>query len=82
MPRIVIAGGDCGRFTGGLREFDVAADTVAGMIGALEARFPGFGRHIERRMAIAIDGEIHQDADQASLRPTSEVVLIPRIGGG
>jgi hypothetical protein len=33
-------------------------------------------------MAVAIDGEIFQDAYLAPLRPDSEVVLIPKIGGG
>jgi hypothetical protein len=33
-------------------------------------------------MAIAIDGEIHQDAYQAVLNPDSEIWLIPKIGGG
>jgi len=33
-------------------------------------------------MAIAIDGEIFQDAYSAALRPDSEVCLIPKIAGG
>jgi hypothetical protein len=33
-------------------------------------------------MAVASDGEIFQDAYQAPLQPDSEVVLIPKIGGG
>jgi hypothetical protein len=33
-------------------------------------------------MAIAIDGEVHQDALGEPLRADSEVVLIPRIGAG
>jgi hypothetical protein len=33
-------------------------------------------------MAIAVDGEIHQDAGAIPLTPASEVFLIPRIGGG
>jgi hypothetical protein len=33
-------------------------------------------------MAIAIDGEIYQDALGASLSNNSEVVLIPKISGG
>jgi hypothetical protein len=33
-------------------------------------------------MAVAIDGEIYQDAYAAELRPDSEIVLIPKIGGG
>jgi len=82
MPRVVTTDADCRRFTGGLGEFDVEAKSVRQLILALEDRFPGLGRHIERRMAIAIDGEIHQDAYGAPLSEDSEVYLIPKIGGG
>jgi len=60
----------------------VQAADVRGLIAELERRFPGLGAHVETRMAIAIDGEIHQDALDAPLAPDSEVVLIPRIAGG
>jgi hypothetical protein len=33
-------------------------------------------------MAVAIDGEIFQDAYLAPLNPDSEIYLIPKIGGG
>jgi hypothetical protein len=33
-------------------------------------------------MAVAIDGEIFQDAYSAVLKPDSEIYLIPKIGGG
>ncbi len=33
-------------------------------------------------MAIAIDGEIYQDAYFIPLRPESEICLIPKIAGG
>ena len=82
MPHVVAADSACRQFTGGLSEFDVVATSVGRMIAELEGRFPGFGEHIERRMAIAINGEIHQDAHGAPLAPDSEVYLIPRIGGG
>ena len=82
MARVVAAGSACRQFTGGAVEFDIEAASVGAMIAELEARFPGFGDHIARRMAIAIDGEIHQDADGAPLTADSEVYLIPRIGGG
>jgi molybdopterin converting factor small subunit len=79
---VVLSSSNGREFTGGLAEFDVVANTVRRMILELESRFPGFGDYIERRMAIAIDGEIHQDAYAAELKPGSEVFLIPKIGGG
>ena len=75
-------GGDLESLTGGRAEFDVAATTVRGLIDELDARYPGAGDYVARRMAIAIDGEIFQDAYLAPLKPESEIVLIPKIGGG
>ena len=69
-------------FTGDVTAFDVEATSLWRAIDSLDARYPGLGEHIRRRMAIAIDGEIHQDAGDIPLTPASEVVLIPRIGGG
>jgi molybdopterin synthase sulfur carrier subunit len=82
LPHVVAADAKVRQFTGGLSEFDVEAATVRRMILALEDRFPGLGDHIQKSMAIAIDGEIHQDAWGAELKPDSEVYLIPKIGGG
>ncbi len=82
MPKVVIAGIAARRFTGGQSEFEVEANTVRRMIAELDRRFPGLGQQIDESMAVAIDGEIFQDAYQAQLSPDSEVVLIPKIGGG
>jgi molybdopterin converting factor small subunit len=82
MPKVVLAGMAARRFTGGQTEFEVEADTVRRMIAELERRFPGLGHQIDEGMAVAIDGEIYQDAYQAELKPGSEIVLIPKIGGG
>jgi molybdopterin converting factor small subunit len=82
MAHVVAASSDLTAFTGGVAEFEVAADTVRRLIVELEARFPGLGDFVQRRMAIAIDGEIHQDAFEEPLKPDSEVFLIPKIGGG
>ena len=49
---------------------------------SVDRRFPGLGRQIEESMAVAIDGEIFQDAYLAPLKPESEIYLIPKIGGG
>jgi hypothetical protein len=82
LPHVVTTHGDCQAFTGGVCEFDVEARSVRQLILELERRYPGLGDFVERRMAIAIDGEIHQDAYGAALNETSEVYLIPKIGGG
>lgn len=73
---------EIGAFTGGVFEFEVAADSVRKLIFELEARYPGLGDFVERRMVVAIDGEIHQGAFEEALRPDSQVYLMPKIGGG
>jgi sulfur-carrier protein len=58
------------------------ATTFRRLVLELEERFPGLGKQVEEGMAVAIDGEIFQDAYSARFEPDSEVVLIPKIGGG
>jgi molybdopterin converting factor small subunit len=82
VPKVVISGTSCQRFTGGQTEFEVTADTFRRLVLELERRYPGLGRQVEESMAVAIDGEIHQDAYAARLKADSEIVLIPKIGGG
>ena len=82
MPRVVATCSSVRAFTGGVAAFDVEADNVRRMIGVLDARYPGLGEHIRRKLAVAVDGDIHQDAGDIPLTATSEVVLIPKIGGG
>ena len=68
--------------TGGVTDFDIPAQTVRALFSALEARYPGLGELASSRMALAIDGEIHQDALAESLAADAEVVLNSRIVGG
>ena len=82
MPKVVITGSAATSFTGGATVVEVAATNFRRLVRELEERFPGLGRQVEEGMAIAIDGEIFQDAYNAKFGPDSEVVLIPKIGGG
>ncbi len=82
MARVVSISSRFRDLTGGLDGLDVDARSVRELVRMLEARFPGLGALVEGEMALAIDGEIHQDALMEPLGPHSEVVLIPRISGG
>jgi molybdopterin converting factor small subunit len=83
VPKVVLSSGSaCRELTGGITEFEVEATSFRRLILELESRFPGLGTQVEESMAVAIDGEIFQDAYSAELRPGSEIVLIPKIGGG
>ena len=66
----------------GRDHFEVDAPTVRALLAELERRHPGLGHHVREPMAIAIDGELHQDAWDEALAPDAEGVLVPRIAGG
>jgi molybdopterin converting factor small subunit len=82
MPKIVLSGTALLLYTNGQAELDVTADTFRRLIRELDERFPGLGTQIEESMAIAIDGEIYQDAYAVALKPGSEIYIIPKIAGG
>ncbi|HTW70818.1 MAG TPA: MoaD/ThiS family protein [Acetobacteraceae bacterium] len=82
MPKVLISGSACQRFTGGKAELEVSATNFRRLVLELDQRFPGLGKQVEEGMAVAIDGEIFQDVYSAQFGPDSEVVLIPKIGGG
>jgi molybdopterin synthase sulfur carrier subunit len=82
LPRVATISGRIADFTGGVSVFEVEARTVRSLIRELEARFPGLGEFVEREMALAIDGEIFQDALGVEIGADSEIVLIPKISGG
>ena len=48
------------------------------MVLELNRRYPGLGRQIEGSMAVAIDGEIFQDAYLVPLKPESEILPDPQ----
>jgi molybdopterin synthase sulfur carrier subunit len=82
VPTVTISGSTCRQFTGGRTEFEVKAENFLRLVRELDGMFPGLGHQVEEGMAIAIDGEIYQDAYGASFGPDSEIVLFPKIAGG
>ena len=68
-------------YTGGLGEVTIAAPRVRELLDALIARFPELSDRLGE-MAVAIDGQIYNDADYRSLEPGAEIYLVPRISGG
>ena len=69
------------RLTGGVREVEVAAANVRDLLIALAAKFPGSEEALAKS-AIAIDGEIHQDAYLEPIAEDSEVFFMLRLEGG
>lgn len=67
--------------TGGEREIEVPAADFRELLINLEGRWPEAGAVLEK-CAVAIDGQIYQDAFLEPLEPDSEVFFMQRIEGG
>jgi len=81
MARVVLSG-TLKQLAGGASEIEVEARDVRQLLRALGERYPVLAPHLESGYAIAIDGEIFQDAWFAPIGPDSEVHLLPAIRGG
>lgn len=69
-------------YTGGETEFRFDVCNVRQLFQVLGEKFPELQPHLETAVAVAIDGEIYQDALLQPIKPDSEVVLITKIAGG
>jgi len=78
----VVLNGNLKQFSDGQGDFDLDVKDVRQLFAQLGARFPELAPHLEEGIAVAIDGEIFQDALFAAIGPESEVHVIPKIGGG
>ena len=67
--------------TSGVTEIEVSCDSFRGLVRELEKRWPGI-EEILQKTAVAIDGQIYQDAWFEKIQPTSEVFFMHRIEGG
>jgi hypothetical protein len=74
--------GNLRQFTGGVGELDIEAASVRQMFAQLGARYPALAPHLEQGLAVAIDGQIYQDALFQEIGPESEVHILPQIAGG
>jgi hypothetical protein len=68
-------------YTNGEREVSCRADNYRDLLIELEKLFPGIGPVLEDQ-AVAIDGQIHQDAFLEPLQSDSEIFFLQKIEGG
>lgn len=73
--------GGLSQYTGGVDVLDVEAPRVHELKQALTARFPALADRLDQ-LAVAIDGEIYNEAPYHRLESRSEVYFIPRVAGG
>ena len=81
MAHVVLMG-NLRQYTGGVSALDVDAQTVRQLFRKLTERFPELGAHLEEGLAVAIDGQIYQDALLEPIGANAEVHLLPQIAGG
>jgi sulfur-carrier protein len=81
MAKVVLTRGLM-QYTGGERELELDAANIRQLLRALGERYPDLEPHLADGVAIAIDGEIFQDAWLEPIPPESEVHVIPQIVGG
>lgn len=81
MARVVLIG-NLAQITGGVAAFDLPATSVRQLVQQLTERHPALGPHLEDGVAVAIDGQIYQDALLEPIGPDSEVFILPKIAGG
>lgn len=71
----------CSEFFGSSEEMRIPAANLFQLVQALEERAPGFAEVAGIKVAFAVDGELTHDWT-APLADSSEVLLVPRVGGG
>ena len=68
--------------SGGKDAVDVEARDIRQLFRKLEAEYPGMKPHIERGIAVSINGKIFRDSWDEALPANAEIYLLPRIAGG
>lgn len=81
MARVTLTG-SLRQYTGGETVLELEVANIRELMRKLAERYPDLAPHLEEGLAVAIDGEIYQDALFAPVKPDSEVHLMPAIGGG
>jgi hypothetical protein len=68
-------------YTGGLETLAIEAPRIHELKQSLGRRFPGLAERLDG-MAVAIDGEIYNDADYRAVGAATEIHFVPRTVGG
>ncbi|MGE0222266.1 MAG: MoaD/ThiS family protein [Acetobacteraceae bacterium] len=82
LVRVAFTTGFARRYTNSVREFEVPARNLRGVIKAMDQMFPGLGEHLEEETTVAIDGELYEIDFTQPVKPGAEVFFIPKIEGG
>ena len=81
MARVTLTASFASLYADGKTEHDIPGSTIRQLVRALDERYPGIADKLSHG-AVAIDGEIHQNAFLEPVGPDSEVCFMPPIEGG
>jgi sulfur-carrier protein len=81
MAHVVLIG-NLRQYTGGVTEMHLDARSIRQLFIKLGERYPELAPHLEDGLAVAIDGQIYQDALLEPIGENSEVHILPQIAGG
>jgi molybdopterin converting factor small subunit len=74
--------GNLRRLTGGVAELEIEAASVRQLIARLGEAYPVLAPHLAEGVAVAIDGQIYQNALLQEIPAGSDVHILPPIAGG
>jgi molybdopterin synthase sulfur carrier subunit len=69
-------------YTDGETEIRLDVGNVRQLFEALGERYPALQPYLDTSVAVAIDGEIYQDALLQPIKSDSDVMIITKIAGG
>ena len=78
----VVLWGSLKQSAGGTSAVNVEARDIRELFGKLEELHPGLKPHIDRGIAVSINGRIFRDSWSEKIPEGAEVYLLPRIAGG
>lgn len=78
----VVLMGNLRQYTGGVSALDVDVANVRQLFRKLGETYPDLAPHLAEGLAVAIDGQIYQDALLEPIAAGAEVHLLPQIAGG
>ncbi|MBT6825521.1 MAG: MoaD/ThiS family protein, partial [Rhodospirillales bacterium] len=58
------------------------AKNIRQLLVNLEKHYPEMKPHLDKGVAVSVDGTIYRDNWFQSIQPDSEVYLVPRLAGG
>lgn len=78
----IMFSGNLSLYTGGQTNIEIDARNIFQLLDRLGQQFPELKPHLDKGVAVAIDGQIYQDSWLEPISMDSEVHILPQIAGG